>query len=186
MFMKKSLICLFLAVALFGCSKSDDSPTPTPTPTTPVAADVIKLYNKDTSAEIKDGDVLTFNSISPRDGVNNILKFYFKNLTSNPIKVKGKIVSITGTPNGSYGQFCIGAQCYNPIVVGTSYPPQGDPVVDIPANGTAGTDGAYKFYNEAAPTAPATKIDYVFEFYQYDSSNNVVGKTIKITYRHQP
>ena len=182
--MKRIFICLIAVGVLFGCSKSDDAPAPTPS--TPVATDVIKIYNKDNSAEIKDGDVLTFNSINPRDGVNNILKFYFKNLTSNAIKVKGKIVSITGTPDGTKGQFCIGTQCYNPIVVGNSYPPQGDTTVDISANGTAGTDGAFKFYNEAAPTAPATKVDYVFEFYQYDSSNNVVGKTIKFTYRHQP
>ncbi|MDI9312925.1 MAG: hypothetical protein QM535_22130, partial [Limnohabitans sp.] len=85
--MKKTLICLFLAAALFGCSKSD-SPT-TPTPTTPVAADVIKLYNKDTSAEIKDGDVFTYNNTVAN---NCTLSFYFKNLTSSAIKVKGKIV----------------------------------------------------------------------------------------------
>ncbi|MDI9310977.1 MAG: hypothetical protein QM535_12240, partial [Limnohabitans sp.] len=85
--MKRIFICLFAVGVLFGCSKSDDAPAPTPSTT--VATDVIKLYNKDTSAEIKDGDVFTYSSTVAN---NCTLSFYFKNLTSSAIKVKGKIV----------------------------------------------------------------------------------------------
>lgn len=183
--MKKCILGFFMALGILSCSKSDD-PAPAPTPT-PVATDVIKIYDKVTSNEIANGAVVQYTGRDEiRDEANTVLKFYIKNLTSSPIKVRGKIVSITGTPNGTLGSFCIGVGCYNPLVAGDSYPKVTDTAAEIPANGTAGQDGSYKFFNNAAPATTGGSVDYVIEFYQYDNSNNVVGKTVKITYRHKP
>jgi hypothetical protein len=56
--MKKIAILLFAVITAISCSK-DDAQTPEP-----VANTALKVFNKTTGAEIKDGDVVTFNSIS--------------------------------------------------------------------------------------------------------------------------
>ena len=83
--MKKIVILLFAVITAISCSK-DDEQTPTPEP---VANTALKVFHKTTGAEIKDGDVLNFNSSA------NELKFYFKNTsTTSSINVKTKFIPV--------------------------------------------------------------------------------------------
>ncbi len=177
--MKKIVILLFALITAFGCSKDDAQTTPDP-----VANTALKVFNKITGAEIKDGDVLTFNSVSTQ-GNANTLKFYFKNISAAPINTKVKFISFNGVPDTSYLSICIGAQCLSSIIPGYSYPGNSEPIITVPANGSIGYVEDYKIYNTSTPIAPATKIDYVFEAYQYDASGNPVGNKVRFTYRYQ-
>lgn len=176
--MKKIVILLFAVITAVSCSKDDDQ-TPDP-----VANNALKVFNKTTGAEIKDGDVVTFNSISSQ-GNANTLKFYFKNTSAAPINTKVKFISFSGVPDTSYLSICIGAQCLSSISTGFSYPLSSEPIITIPANGTVGDIEDYKIFNTTIPIAPATKIDYVFEAYQHDASGNPVGNKVRFTYRYQ-
>jgi hypothetical protein len=178
--MKKIVILLFAVITAISCSK-DDEQTPTPEP---VANTALKVFNKTTGAEIKDGDVLTVNSISSQGGANE-LKFYFKNTSAAPINTKVKFISFSGVPDTSYLSICIGAQCLSSIITGFSYPLSSEPIITIPANGIVGDIEGYKIFNTTTPVSPATKIDYVFEAYQYDASGNSVGNKVRFTYRYQ-
>jgi hypothetical protein len=178
--MKKIVILLFAVITAISCSK-DDEQTPTPEP---VANTALKVFNKTTGAEIKDGDVLTVNSISSQGGANE-LKFYFKNTSSAPINTKVKFISFSGVPDTSYLSICIGAQCLSSIITGYSYPLSSEPIITIPANGIVGDVEGYKIFNTTTPVSPATKIDYVFEAYQYDANGTPVGNKVRFTYRYQ-
>jgi len=181
--MKKIVILLFAVITAISCSK-DDEQTPTPEP---VANNALKVFNKTTGAEIKDGDILSFNQIGPVNGnpYANMLKFYFKNTSATPINTKVKFISFSGVPDTSYLSICIGAQCLSSISTGFSYPLSSEPIITIPANGTVGDIEDYKIFNTTIPIAPATKIDYVFEAYQHDASGNPVGNKVLFTYRYQ-
>lgn len=181
--MKKIVILLFAVITAISCSK-DDEQTPTPEP---VANTALKVFHKTTGAEIKDGDVLTFNHIGPIQGNPNAneLKFYFKNTSAAPINTKVKFISFSGVPDTSYLSICIGAQCLSSIITGFSYPLSSEPIITIPANGIVGDIEGYKIFNTTTPVSPATKIDYVFEAYQYDASGNSVGNKVRFTYRYQ-
>ena len=175
--MKKIVILLFALITSISCSK-DDEQTPEP-----VANNALKVYNKITGVEIKDGDVLTFNSISSQ-GNGNTLKFYFKNTSTAPIKVKTKFISFSGVPNTNGLEFCIGQQCIASPVTGSTYPVSTEPVLSVPANGTIG-ENEYKIVNIATPVSPATAVDYVFETYQYDANGTPIGNKVRFTYRYQ-
>ena len=177
--MKKIVILLFAVITAISCSK-DDEQTPTPEPVN----NALKVFNKTTGAEIKDGDVLNFNSISTQ-GDANMLKFYFKNTSATPINTKVKFISFSGVPDASYLSICIGAQCLSSIITGYSYPLSSEPIITVPANGTVGDIEDYKIFNTTLPVSPATKIDYVFEAYQHDASGNAVGNKVRFTYRYQ-
>lgn len=180
--MKKIVILLFAVITAVGCSKDDAQTTPDP-----VANTALKVFNKTTGAEIKDGDVLTFNHIGPIQGnLNaNVLKFYFKNTSAAPINTKVKFISFSGVPDSSGISICIGAQCLSSISTGYSYPLSSEPIITIPANGIVGDIEQYKIYNVAVPVSPATAVDYVFEAYQYDSTGTPVGNKVRFTYRYQ-
>ena len=177
--MKKIAILLFAVISAVSCSKDDVQTTPEP-----VANNSLKVFNKTTNAEIKDGDVITFNSISIQ-GSANMLKFYFKNTSAAPINTKVKFISFSGVPDTSYLSICIGAQCLSAISTGYSYPLSSEPIITVPANGTVGDIEDYKIFNTTLPVSPATKIDYVFEAYQHDASGNPVGNKVRFTYRYQ-
>jgi hypothetical protein len=176
--MKKIVILLFAVITSVSCSKEDDQTQG------PVANTSLKVFNKTTGSEIKDGDVLTFNSISSQ-GAANELKFYFKNTSAAPINTKVKFISFSGVPDTSYLSICIGAQCLSSILPGYSYPGNSEPIITVPANGIVGDIEAYKIFNTTTPIAPATKVDYVFEAFQYDASGNEVGNKVRFTYRYQ-
>ena len=176
--MKKIAILLFAVITAISCSK-DDAQTPEP-----VANTALKVFNKTSGAEIKDGDVVTFNSISIQ-GSANMLKFYFKNTSAAPINTKVKFISFNGVPDTSYLSICIGAQCLSAISTGYSYPLSSEPIITVPANGNIGIIEDYKIYNTSTPVAPATTIEYVFEAYQYDANGTPVGNKVRFTYRYQ-
>ncbi len=177
--MKKILMLLFVGLATIGCSK-DETPEPTPAP----AANAMKLYNSATDAEIHDGDVILFSGTPGITDPTNVLKFYFKNTSAAPINVRSRVISFSGVANGDNVQYCIGQNCLASISEGTNYPISNQEVLTVPANGILGKTELYKLQNFATPVAPATKVDYVIEFYQYDSNLNETN-TIRITYRYE-
>jgi hypothetical protein len=172
--MKKIVILLFAVITAISCSK-DDEQTPTPEPVN----NALKVFHKTTGAEIKDGDVLNFNSSASE------LKFYFKNTSATSIKVKTKFITYSGVSDTSGLNLCIGAQCYTAPIMGSSYPVSNEPVISVPANGIIGDIEQYKIFNTILPNPPATSIDYVFEAYQYDANGNPVGNKVRFTYRYQ-
>ncbi len=177
--MKKIAILLFAVISAVSCSKDDVQTTPEP-----VANNSLKVFNKTTGAEIKDGDVLTFNSISSQ-GNANTLKFYFKNTSAVPINTKVKFISFNGVPDTSYLSICIGAQCLSSIITGYSYPLSSEPIITVPANGTIGIIEDYKIFNTTPPVSPATSVNYVFEAFQFDANGNEVGNKVRFTYKYQ-
>lgn len=170
---------LWIGIALVGCSKEDEV-TPQP-----VEVNAMKIINKNTGTEIMDGDVVVFNTALPGNNDANSLKFYFSNVSSAPIKVRSRFISVTGVPNANNVQYCIGDNCLTSIVAGSNYPLSNQEVLTVPANGRLGDIEQYKIQNFATPVAPATKIDYVFEFFQYDANGNEVGNKVRFTYRYQ-
>lgn len=175
--MKKLAILFLFSLATISCSSDDAEATPvTPAPVTDT--NTMKIYNKTTGAEIKNGDVIVMTSnTSP----NNKLAFYIKNITSSAMNVKSRLVSMTNT-DGSGMSYCIGETCFAGVAAGTSYPGNSE-TLTVPANGTAGGDGFFKMENTATPDGAAGSLDYVFEFYQYNNDGEV-GNKVKFTYRY--
>lgn len=173
--MKKVLMLLFVGLATIGCSK-DDAPAEQP------STNSMKMYNKTTGAEIKDGDIIVFNS---NTNPANTLKFYFKNTSSSPIKVRSRFVSFSGVASADNIQYCIGQNCLFSISEGSTYPASNQEILTVPANGKLGDVEQYKIESSASPSTPGTPVDYIFEFYQHDNDMNEVGNKIRITYRYQ-
>ena len=185
--MKKVLMLLFVALATIGCSKED-----APVAETPAATNALKVYNSSSNAEILNNDVVVFSGSAGLVDPTNALKFYFKNTSTSEIKVKMRLVSLSGVSDTSSVSFCYGPNtndgvCLNgtALEVGSSYPRNNEAQIIVPANGTAGTGGANKFQNTATPVAPATVVDYVIEAFQVDASGNEVGNKVRFTYRYQ-
>jgi hypothetical protein len=173
--MKKIAILLFVFISAVSCTKED---------TQTVVNNSLKVINKTSGEEIKDGDVLTFNSISSQ-GSGNMLKFYFKNTSATPINTKIRFVSFSGVPDSSYLSICIGAQCLSSIATGYSYPLNSEPIITVPANGTIGDIEDYKIFNTSTPIPPATAVNYNFEAFQHDANGNEVGNKVRFTYKYQ-
>ena len=164
----KKIILLFVAVLAFSCSKDDSNPT--------VAKQL--SITKLNGTEINDGDVLT---ITSSDEADALVAFYVKNNTSTAFNVRAKCVSIS-TVTSNPMQFCFGIQCYGDVEAGTVYPTDSHELVTVPANDKVG--GA-AFHFQYLPTT-SESVDYVFEFYQYDSNNVAVGNKVRMTYRYSP
>ena len=184
--MKKLIMVLLVAFAAIGCSK-DEVGTPDVTDT-----NTLKVYNYPSNTEILDGSTILFSGSAGLVDRTNALKFYFKNTSSSEMKVRMRLVSITGVPNTSGISFCYGPNVNDGVclqgsalTIGSSYPRNNDAQIIIPANGTAGTGGANKFQNSSAPVAPATAVSYVIEAFQQDASGNEVGNKVRFTYKYQ-
>ncbi|MEY4834391.1 MAG: hypothetical protein RI980_506 [Bacteroidota bacterium] len=184
--MKKLIMVLLVAFAAIGCSK-DEVGTPDVTDT-----NTLKVYNYPSNTEILDGSTILFSGSAGLVDPTNALKFYFKNTSSSEMKVRMRLVSITGVPNTSGISFCYGPNVNDGVclqgsalTIGSSYPRNNDAQIIIPANGTAGTGGANKFQNSSAPVAPATAVSYVIEAFQQDASGNEVGNKVRFTYKYQ-
>lgn len=163
--MKKVFLLLFTAVLAISCSKSDSGSSET----------VKKLsLTKLDGTVITDGSVIAVTSSGDNDA---LVAFYVKNSSASAINIKAKCVSVTSS-DGSDIQFCFGAQCYAGVSVGQTFPIDPTEIITIPANGQLGGE-SYHFQNFATNSA-----DYVFEFYQYDSNNAVVGNKVTVTYRY--
>jgi hypothetical protein len=184
--MKKLIMLLLVAFAAIGCSK-DEVGTPDVTDT-----NTLKVYNYPSNTEILDGSTILFSGSAGLVDPTNALKFYFKNTSSSEMKVRMRLVSITGVPNTSGISFCYGPNVNDGVclqgsalTIGSLYPRNNDAQIIIPANGTAGTGGANKFQNSSAPVAPATAVSYVIEAFQQDASGNEVGNKVRFTYKYQ-
>ncbi len=166
---------LFVALATIGCSKDDAAAGVTPGDT-----NTMKIFNKTTGTEIKDGDVVVFTSnASP----NNKLAFYVKNTSASAMNVRSRLISVLNT-DGTSMQYCFGQNCFYSVVEGSTYPTNNQEIVTVPANGIIGDTEAFKMENVATPTSGAV-VDYVFEFYQHDAQMNELGNKVRFTYRYQ-
>ena len=127
---------------------------------------------------ITDGSTFGFNTL---DEQSASLKFYVNNeSTTQEIYMKIEFVSAVNY-DGTDMQLCFGL-CYDPISVGTSYPP-GNEVVTIQPGSNQGTPGD-KFwnYNDGGGNA----IEYEFRFYQVDGSGTPTGEELSFTYLYDP
>ena len=129
---------------------------------------------------INDGQIFTFSSTVYAQAV---LGFYVQNTsTTDNIRVKIRCESITNA-DGSNMQLCFGNVCLSAITAGNSYP-SGQPVIIAPG---ATTINAYDdFYNQNPGDGTNYPMDYVFKFYQMDTSNAIIGNSVTITYRFNP
>ena len=124
--------------------------------------------------EINDGDVIETNTTAE----DAALKFYVTNDSDATIRSTVQYVS---TDVGGNFQVCYGGQCYDPVVVGDSYPPVNIPQVIEPGATTG--QGNKMFYNEV--TNPELS-NHVFRFYLLDDNGNDIGGDLTITYRYDP
>lgn len=164
----KKVILLFTAVLAISCSKSDSGSSAT--------VKELSITKLDGTV-INDGSVLNFNTTGDDAA---LLAFYVKNNSSSAIKVKAKCVSISNSNDGSDMQFCYGQTCYFGIEANSIYPTDSHDIVSVPANGQVGGE-AFHFQNFST-----TAVDYVFEFYQFDANDAIVGNKVTVTYRYNP
>jgi hypothetical protein len=184
--MKKLIMVLLVAFAAIGCSK-DEVGTPDVTET-----NSLKVFNYPSNTEIVNGSTILYTGSAGLVDPTNALKFYFKNTSSTDMKVKMRLVSITGVPDTNGLTFCYGPNINDGVclpgsslTVGGVYPRNDQAQIIVPANGTAGTGGANKLQNTATPVAPATAVEYLLEVFQQDASGNEVGNKVRFTYKYQ-
>jgi hypothetical protein len=185
--MKKLAMLLLVGLATISCSK-DDAPAAVAPITDPNS---LKVYTYPANTEITDNSVINFTGSAGLTDPTNALKFYFKNVSSSEMKVKLRLVSLSGVSDTSSASFCYGPNTNDGVcllgtalTVGSTYPRNSDAQIIIPAGGTSGTGGANKFQNTATPVAPATNVDYVLEAFQVDGGGNEVGNKVRFTYRY--
>jgi hypothetical protein len=189
--MKKLAMLLLIGLATISCSK-DDTPEVAPVTTPPITdTNTLKIYNYPANTEITNNSVVNFSGTAGLVDPTNALKFYFKNTSSSEMKVKIRLVSLSGVPDTGSVSFCYGPNINDGVcllgtalTVGNSYPRNNEAQIIVPANGTVGTGGANKFQNTAQPVSPATAVDYVLEAFQLDANGNEVGNKVKFTYRY--
>ena len=138
------------------------------------------VVKKTDGTVITDGQVFTVTSTVYAQAV---LGFYIQNTsTTDNIRVKIKCESITNA-DGTNMQLCFGGVCLSSITAGNSYP-SGQPVIVAPG---ATTINAFDdFYNQNPGDGTHYPMDYVFKFYQMDTSNAIIGTPVTITYRFNP
>lgn len=177
---------LLVGLATISCSK-DEVGTPAV-----IDTNTLKVLNYPSNTEIANRSTILYSGSAGLVNPTNALKFYFKNTSSADIKVKMRLVSITGVSDTNGLSFCYGPNINDgvclagtDITVGSSYPSNNDAQIIVPANGTAGGSGANKIQNIATPVAPATAVEYVFEVFQQDASGNEVGNKVRFTYKYQ-
>lgn len=188
--MKKIAMFLLVSLATISCSSDDAEATPVvPTPIT--NTNTLKVYDNHDNSEITNGSVITFTGSAGLVDPTNALKFYFKNSSSTEMKVKLRIVSLSGVSDTDAVTFCYGPNTNEGVClqgsaleIGNSYPRNDESQIIVPANGTAGIGGANKFQNTAQPVSPATAVDYVLEAFQEDANGNEVGNKVRFTYRY--
>lgn len=165
----KKIFLLFVSLAVLSCSSDDNGSSS--------EAKQLKITKLD-GTEIKDGDVINVTSTGDD---NALVAFYVKNTSSSDINVKAKLVS-TLNADGTQMQFCFGQVCYSAVEVGAVYPLDSHELVTVPANDQIGGE-SFHFQNFATSSSP---IEYVFEFYQFDENDAVVGNKVRVTYRYTP
>ncbi|MEZ4875588.1 MAG: T9SS type A sorting domain-containing protein [Flavobacteriaceae bacterium] len=134
------------------------------------------------NVETHDGDPIVDGQTVIAGALNNSLGFYVNNeSTTDEIYMKIEFVSAVNY-DGTDMQLCFGL-CYDPIVVGVSYPP-GNEVVTIQPGQNQNQEGdKFLNYNDGGGNI----IDYVFRFYQLDAPGGTqIGNDLTFTYRYDP
>ena len=127
---------------------------------------------------IVNGQIISFSSLIYNQAS---LGFKINNTSSSTIYTRIRCESITNT-DGIGMELCVGPSCISDVVAGHSYPSN---AVAIPANGTNGNSD--HFYNSNPGNGVNYPMDYVFKFYQVDTSTgNEIGNSITFTYRYSP
>lgn len=136
----------------------------------------------DAGVPIEDGDVITVGQIAPAAEAK--LPFYINNTSSGDINVRIEFVSAVNA-DGSQMQLCImPPKCYNSITIGESYPQDPNVMKIFIPSGTQSGYGNY--FNNLDPGNGTNVIDYVFRFYQVNSSGFEIGTSLTMTYRYDP
>lgn len=130
---------------------------------------------------IVNGQVISYNTTTYSI---SSLGFNISNSSNAAISVKIRCESITNA-DGTGMELCFGNDCFSSVAAGSNYPP-GNGVVTVPANSTIGAGLGYHFWNSNTGNGVNYPIQYVFKFYQRDSSGNEVGNAITFTYRYGP
>ena len=123
---------------------------------------------------INEGDVITRTSTAEEDA----LKFFVTNDSDATMRSTIEYVS---TDIGGNFQVCYGGQCYDPVEIGSSYPPVNVPQIIEPGATTG--QGNKMFYNEV--DSPQIS-NHVFRFYLVDESGTDIGGDFTFTYRYDP
>ncbi len=127
---------------------------------------------------IDDGTVLTFNVITYPEASWD---FYVNNIsTTDNIRMKILFESAINA-DGSLMELCFGL-CYTGISVGQILPPGNDYVEILPGEQTP--SGNHIFNSD--PGNGTDIIEYVFRYYQIDTSGNEIGDPLTVTYRYDP
>lgn len=122
-----------------------------------------------------DGNSYSFNTIEYPE---NSIDFYITNISSEDIRMRIEVVSITNT-DGTLMELCFDL-CYDDINVGQSYP--GDYVLIAP--GDTSFPGNHFFNTDLGDGSDV--LEYVFRFYQVDTNGDETGTDLTITYLYDP
>ncbi len=109
------------------------------------------------------------------------MDFYVRNLSSTA-GANVKIVCESLLNNDGTGfELCYGNECLSSVQEGDVFPTTGN--VILPPNGVNGNFDHLLNTNAGSGVFPK---DYVFRFYQVNSSGNEIGNSIRMTYRYDP
>jgi len=125
---------------------------------------------------ITDGSTVAFNSLDEADA----LSFFVNNESTDPINVKIEFVSAVNY-DGTDMQLCFGL-CYDPITVGSVYPPGNEVVTIQPGSNQGNVGDKFWNYNDGG----GAEIDYNFKFFLVDGSGVPTGDELSFTYRYDP
>ncbi|MEZ4778453.1 MAG: T9SS type A sorting domain-containing protein [Flavobacteriaceae bacterium] len=133
------------------------------------------------NVETHDGDPILDGQQVIAGALNSELKFYVNNeSTTDEIYMKCEFVSAVNY-DGTNMQLCFGL-CYDPLIVGVSYPPGSEVVTIQPGQNQNQEGDKFLNYNDGGGNI----IDYVFRFYQVDAGGNEIGDDLTFTYRYDP
>jgi hypothetical protein len=122
-----------------------------------------------------DGNSYSFNTIEYPE---NSIDFYITNISSEDIRMRIEVVSITNT-DGTLMELCFDL-CYDDINVGQSYP--GDYVLIAPGD----TSFPGNHFVNRNPGNGSDVLEYVFRYYQVDTNGDETGTDLTITYLYDP
>lgn len=123
---------------------------------------------------IVDGDVVGFNQHTVEAAQ---LKFYVNNeSTTDAINMKIEFVSAVNY-NGTGMQVCFGL-CYDPVSIGSVYPPGNDVVTIQPGQNQGIDEDKFWNFNDGG----GNPVEYTFRFFQVDGSGNQIGEDLTFKY----
>lgn len=138
----------------------------------------LKIYDKDSGAEIKDGHVQVTNENEFE------WKFKLKNTSDKQIFVRAKCTKLTNT-NGEDFKMCFNGLCLFSVSEGTFYPDIEQEASVLDPGQIVKEGNSFQNYNESTDGKP---LKWEFKFEQFDSATGtrVIGKPITVTYTYDP